>query len=309
MKKILFVFLLILPFLIIFLSPDIKSYLEYKLSYSYCDRPITYRIDTVDPKFNLSKDEFTVYVMEAEKAWEKSVDLGKFTKNRELFEFNSAGELSINLIFDERQSLTNEIRDLEGKVDADKSGLSTKISEYEKLSQQFKRKLSDFEAEVKDWNSKGGAPEDIYNKLNARQDELQKEGDSLNEIAKNLNLSTKTYNAQINQLNQTIKNFNEDLLEKPEEGIFKGPENRIEIFFNNGKNELVHTLEHELGHALGLEHISNPKAIMYYKTNQVIKPSLLDIEALEAVCRRHDLIEIIQYYFSNLQLNLSKLSN
>ena len=294
MKKILLLFILLLISAGVYAYPQSRDYLAYKFSYSLCDSPIHYRIDTVDPKFNLSRSEFTRDVDQATNVWETPT-------KKDLFVYDPKGDLSINLIFDERQSLTNQINQLESQVQTNKQSLTPQVNDYKNQTAAFESKLSAFKKEVEDWNSKGGAPEDIYNKLTQEQKDLQAEAQRLNEMAKDLNISTQNYNFQVGELNQTIRTFNQDLTQRPEEGIFKRPENRIEIYFDISQQELVHTLTHELGHALGLEHISSLKSIMYYKTNQVINASNDDIVALDYLCKRHSILEILQTYFSRFK--------
>lgn len=295
-KALIFLLILISPLLFL-LSPQVRDFLELKLSFSYCDKPIYYRVDTVDPKFNLTKEEFIQEVDLATKIWEGSI-------NKDLFVYDPKGELSINLIFDERQSLTNQITQLETQVQENKQNLTPQIEDYKKQTSDFEAKLQSFRKEVAEWNNKGGAPEDVFNRLNDEQKLLQAEAERLNQMAKSLNISTQNYNNQVGQLNQTIKTFNQDLTLKPEEGIYKGSENRIEIYFNVSKTELIRTLAHELGHALGLDHINNPKSIMYYKTNQITKVSDDDIAALKLACRRYSILEIFQIYVQTLRYNL-----
>lgn len=269
-------------------------------SYSWCDKPIRYRIDTVDPKFNLSREEFLSSTDQAAKIWNTNYEKG-------LFLYDPKGDLSINLIHDGRQALTNQIGRLEDAVQSEKQSLKPKISEYQKLSIEFKTKVDNLNRQIEYWNNQGGAPSEEYQKLVDEQKKLKEESNNLNTMADNLNLSTDQYNSEVDRLNQTISSFNQTLEERPEEGVFKGQENRIEIYFNINKSELVHTLAHELGHALVLPHNNNPKAIMYYKTNQSTTLSTEDIEALKETCKQRSVFEPLQVYISQtlarLQLN------
>lgn len=261
------------------------------LTYSFCDQPIHYRVDTVDPKFNLSRDAFMADINQAAQIWNGAID-------KNLFIYDPKGDLSINLIYDERQSLTSQINQLENKVQSKRESLNPQVSEYKRLSLDFRQKLIDLNSQIEYWNSRGGAPPDEYAKITAQHQDLQKEADSLNAMAQSLDISADAYNAEVKQLNQTINTFNNTLEERPEEGIFKGPENRIEIYFNISKSELIHTIAHELGHALGLNHVSNPAAIMYPKTSQKIKLTEADIVILEDVCRRYNIFELIEMRLS-----------
>ncbi len=82
---------------------------------------------------------------------------------------------------------------------------------------------------------------------------------------------------------------------KPEEGIYISDENgrRIIIYFNISKNELVHTLAHEMGHALGIGHINSTTSIMYSRTTEILSLSNDDLTALSTVCRKISVFEAI----------------
>ena len=57
------------------------------------------------------------------------------------------------------------------------------------------------------------------------------------------------------------------------------------ITFARNESELAAIIAHELGHALGLGHLANPKAIMYSVNEGInLKPTVDDINALKLQC-------------------------
>lgn len=293
-KVLLFTFLLISIGLgIYFNRPLIQSYYHQAFYYSYCSEPIAYRIDTVDSKFKLSKEKFTARAQEAAQIWNDAY-------GKTLFVYDESGDLSVNLVYDERQALNSEINELETNVKSQQQNLKPQIAEYERKSAEFQQNLDQLNQEIQSWNSQGGAPTEIYNQLIQRQNELQQEANNLNETARRLNLTADAYNAKVTQLNQTIDEFSQTLDLKPEEGIFLGPQNRIEVYFYNGDQSLTHTLAHEFGHALGIDHNDNIKSIMYPKTTKAITLSEDDKTALIEICKDRSKFELLQQRIQQL---------
>ena len=237
-----------------------------------------WKVDTVDKRFGLSRDTFIQDAREASQIWNSSFD-------KNLFVYDPQGQLSINLIFDERQSISNQIGQLENKLQNEESDIQPKIKEYRDLSQDFKKRLANLNNEILLWNKQGGAPPDVFDRLTKEQNDLVQEANRLNAMAKDLNISAEQYNVNVNKLNSEISNFNQALQTRPEEGIYEHGQNRIEIYFNINHDELVHTLAHEMGHALSLEHVFDPQAIMYPNATQSLIATDSDIAALNQICR------------------------
>lgn len=279
--------LLIVGWLVFRINPTLFSEARDLFYYSPCRRPIGYRVETVDPQFKVSREKFLGDISEAAGIWEKA-------EGKPLFVFDPDGELSINLIFDERQQLTNQISSQESTLTQQKGTISERIADYQKQLSDFNQQVANLNSQIAYWNSHGGAPPEEYNKLTTEQQQLKKQADYLNGLARELNQSTNSYNAGVGQLNQTIDQYNQEISYKPEEGIYRNPPPRIEIYFVVSHDELVHTLAHELGHARGLVHIDDPKAIMFSKTTTNLNPSNDDTVAIKEVCRGRSLFELFQ---------------
>lgn len=252
-----------------------------------CKKPVVYRVDEVDKRFNLSRDKVIDYAKEAADIWNVS-------SGRELFVYSEMGDLSLNMVFDERQQASNKISALDRNVESEKDKLNAMIAKHQTDVVDFKKRLALHNATVQSWNAQGGAPSDEYDKLIAEQKALEGEARSLNEQARSLNIATEDYNLQVGNLNEAIAGFNVDLEKKPEEGLFIGEENKIEIYFNNNREELVHTIAHELGHARDLDHNNNAKSIMYPFSTRVVTASADDIRDLAEVCRKRSPVEVVR---------------
>lgn len=266
--------------LFIFIALTVMNYKSLKdLAYiSPCDITITYRIGNIDPRFNLTKEELLVRIEEAANIW-------RDIYGKQLFIYSPEGTLTIKMDYDARQLLSSEIDSLKSNLDAEKNNINPTEKEYQALAEDFKTRLANLNSQIEYWNNNGGAPEDEYNRLIEEQKNLQQIATKLNAIAKSLNQATNQYNTQVDQLNKTVGEFNSAIKVRPEEGLYSGSDNSITIYFNRGEIPLTHTLSHELGHALGMDHVNNEGAILFSQTNDVIVPSQQDIDELNRVCK------------------------
>jgi len=264
-----------------------------------CARPILYKVGSIDSKFGVQEDKLLKNLKSAEDVWEQP-------SNRNLFDFSSDAQLTVNFVYDSRQALKTNITKQEQSLTSQNRSLDAQINDYEKQVADFKNRSAQLNTEINDWNSKGGAPPEVYDQLISRQKALQQEADRLNQLAKSLNQKAQNYNSGVLKINNTISTFNQELSAKPEEGIYNSGTQTIDIFFITDKNELVHTLAHEFGHARDLDHLDDSRAIMYPMTSMIITATPGDLSSLEQVCARRSYWDVVANYLELLYNRFSE---
>jgi molecular chaperone GrpE (heat shock protein) len=293
-----------------FLQPYIDRFLRnlnYQLEASApCQKPITFSLGAIDPKFKLSNTQIIAAINEASGIWSKPLDKQLFAHA------TTSGSLTINFVYDYRQETTDKLKslgivvetnqksyeELKARYDALNAQYQAEKSELQQLSAEFERQQSAYKKEVERWNKRGGAPKDVFdvmnqtaialnNKLeeinaktaevNALVESLNAEGDMLNRLIADLNLNVDKYNTTGGA---TGKEFQEGVYIQDEDG------RRIEVYEFGDRAQLIRLLAHELGHALGLDHSSGATDIMYY-LNEAGNDQLTanDLSALRARCK------------------------
>jgi hypothetical protein len=269
-----------------------------------CSQPILYSIGSFDARFGISKSEFLSDVVQAKSVWEK-------VAGKTLLSYSPTGALKIDLIYDARQAMTDELKQqgidisnakatydaIKIKYDSLVATYQVQKAEYDQAVLDFNAKQASYEKEVEYWNAKGGAPKQEYQALQQEKSDLNTELSNLNGMRNSLLTLTDEINSLVTLLNSLAQKLNLKVSTFNNTGLSNGEEfsegeyirdqngTRINIYQFENKIKLLSVLEHEIGHALGLDHVLDPKAIMY-RLNQSTNDQLTkaDIDAFNKTC-------------------------
>lgn len=273
----------------------------YQNTKTICPVPITYKVNQIDSHFNLSLEQAKTHVAAAEAVWEASA-------GRDLFTYDENADLIIDFVFDDRQAkadsemsqkealdkkqeendaLRNTINDLQKEYEAD-------ASVYERAVDAYERDLTAYNAKVQSYNDQGGAPAEAFNQLEAEKQSLNQTSAELdatearlNELGGKINQLGATSNKLIDEYNRDVALYNEQFgfTEEFTQGDYT--DGVINIYKFSNERELVAVLTHELGHALGIDHVEGESSVMYYLLAESDSTPVLsaeDTEAFTAVC-------------------------
>ena len=226
-----------------------------------------------------------------------------------IFTYDPDAEFGISLIYDERQARTDarinyetqinearaSIRDLVDELESKKSQFETFKDGYESDQRTYLAAQKNLNQKIQQINERGGATPQEAQEINREQNELARKSRSLeqkriqvNQQVGELNQESEETNKEIAQFNENIRNFNEEFSKSDQfnQGIYN--RDGIEIYQFESGEDLVAVLVHEFGHALGIPHVEDPDAVMYFLQHEGVEHNLnltqADRDALFEVC-------------------------
>ncbi|MDR8390178.1 matrixin family metalloprotease [Aliifodinibius sp. S!AR15-10] len=268
-----------------------------------CNAPLTYRIGDVDPRFGIDKRTIKKLMSDAATAWSKAA-------GKEIVRFSDSGKVAIHFIYSEDQQYTRNEQQLSQRIRRQETEYDALQSEYQKLSaryqqevEQYKASSQEFKEQVNKYNadiaklsmvsqSQKKSLDKKQKKILQIQRELDRDRKQLNNLKDDVNHVADKLNNMADQINALVYHYNERYSNRKEfdQGTYiqVGDTRKINIYQYDNPDNLRLALAHEIGHALGLNHVDNPKSVMYYLMEKQDETKLQftpeDIEELEWVC-------------------------
>ena len=312
------------PFLVALItSIALAGTVWYQNTKTECPTPLAYKVNQIDSHFNLSVEQAKAHVAAAEAVWESSA-------GRDLFYYDENADLVIDFVFDDRQAMADSevsqkqqldtkqdendklrktIEELQKKYEEDAAG-------YERAVDAYERELTLYNNKVQSYNDQGGAPTEAYgeleaekNSLNKTSSELDATSDRLNELAGKINELGNTSNKLVDEYNKEVEQYNEQFGFSREFTQGDYHDGIISIYKFSNERELVAVLTHELGHALGIDHVEGESSVMYYLLTDSDSAPVLSVEDTEAFTTMCGAEESIQGKIRQIIRNALKALN
>jgi len=289
---------------LIVLGASIAFFLaNYEEIRSPCLPPLHYSISPIDSRFQLTQEQAILYAQEAESIWETPLE-------KDLFVYDPTSTFRIQFTFDKRQentfhaqnletsieSTTTQYEDLVHDLDITNERTQKLIDRYNSLTDIYTKDLTAYNKEIAQWNQKGGAPEAVFKQLEKERDDLEEQREVINALIKQVNELSSETNTLVSSINETADTINTNVdtyntlfedMPTFDKGVYHGE--GITLYQFTSKEDFILTLAHEFGHALGVNHIENPSALMNpFIEEQSLDPiqaTLWDMQAAQTSCR------------------------
>lgn len=269
-----------------------------------CQKPILYSIGSVDPRFGLSDQEFT-------QAAEAAAGIWNAAGHGTLLELADDGGIVVSAVYDQRQAARNKLKDLTRLLTADKESIETLQQSYDEAFKEYRAAYAlyaqlrssydalsaTYKVQLQAAQEQGMTYEDVQvflkeqnrintlgQKVNAQQATTSDLVSRVNALAMKLNELAAVGQASMGQYAEADATLGQEFQEG--EHVKDANGERITVYSFDDTTELLRLLTHEFGHALGLDHLPDPSAVMYYLNyGKKSELSTADLDALDVVCR------------------------
>lgn len=271
-----------------------------------CTEPITFHVGSIDERYSITKDEVAGLMEDVAQIWSDAADTT-------VIEYDDSGEISVNLVYAEEQQLSDRERQHRDRLEHEEFSITVLENEYTRLNREYEtevrqydedsRELQETIDQLNEWvrqkNEQGGFNEHDLKQFERRKAEIERVKLDLAQRERMLKRKAAELNDKITFLNQKVeaKNRLVDEYNRQFTGVRKftqgayewtNDSRTINIYHFLDTDELRLVIAHEMGHALGIGHVSNPESVMHElmdsQNRRQLELTSEDIQALQNVC-------------------------
>lgn len=272
----------------------------------YCNFPRTFKINKYDKSFGISKGELRLALKNAANMWNQG------TKKFVLKEvYTGKADIEINMVYGEAFEFYNKAQKLMSKgmqITADikefnrmQKNFSADARRLKTESEELNSKLNRLNSDIAAWNKSRNKSQLRLNQLKSEQERIKNSIKQFRIREKDFQRNTKFMrdwfnlidlkNVEYQKQSKLLKQLQRGTLDYSLAGLyerFKGNET-ISLFLFSNRQDLTNVLAHEFGHALGVKHVNEERALMYKfaneKNKKVKQISVSDYLAFANICK------------------------
>lgn len=271
-----------------------------------CTEPLTFHVGSIDERFSITKNEVAGLMEDVAQIWSDAADTT-------VIEYDGSGEISVNLVYAEEQQLSDRERQHRDRLEHEEFSITVLENEYTRLNREYETEVRQYDEDsrelqetidrLNEWvrqkNEQGGFNEEDLKQFERRKAEIERVKLNLAQRERMLKRKAAELNDKITFLNQKVeaKNRLVDEYNRQFTGVRKftqgayewtNDSRTINIYHFLDLDELRLVIAHEMGHALGIGHVSNPESVMHElmdsQNRRQLELTEEDIQALQSVC-------------------------